>query len=93
MHKHLINKEKPAVKRAFLWAKVSGGLAFCAVIDKERLAFGHPLGRSRHIHRLAFLWFDVPIAMADGAGDADISQAQDFVFLRAVVRLAVAAFA
>ena len=36
---------------------------------------------------------DIPVAMADRPGNADVGQAQDFVFLRVVIRLAVAGLA
>ena len=79
--------------RAFSWALDSGRFLFRTMIDEERFAFGNPVGSSRHIDCLGVLRLDVPVAMADCASDADVGQAQDFVFLRTVIRLAVAGLA
>lgn len=74
--KLLIENKKPALMRAFSW---SGTLFVGAMVDKERFALGDAVGCSGHVHRLRVLRFDVPVAMADRAGDTDVSQAQDLV--------------
>lgn len=60
-----------------------------ALIVKKRFLAIHPLRCLRHIHRLCFGLFYIPIAVAHRPGNAHVGQAQHLVFLRIVIRLAI----
>lgn len=63
------------------------------MIREERLALNDLVRRLRHIDGLGVLGIDIPIAMTYRPGNADIGQPQNFVFLRTVIRFAVASLA